>query len=106
MTTFSNTAMYALTVQSPTATQEAIVGDFLGNGRQQILTINGSRISIIEVTRRQRGFQEVFSQDVFAIVRHVAKFRLAGSTKGEWLLIRVQLPILILEGTARSSNAL
>lgn len=83
MTSFSEQAIYALTVQPPSATQEAIVGDFLGNGRQQILTANGSRLSIIEVSRRQRGFQEVFSQHVFGIIRHIAKFRLAGGTKGE-----------------------
>jgi splicing factor 3B subunit 3 len=82
MTSFSTLSMYALSVQPPSATQDAIVGDFLGNGRQQILTANGSRLAILEVSRRQKGFQEIFSQDTFGIVRHVAKFRLAGGTKG------------------------
>lgn len=78
--------MYALTVQSPSATQEAIVGDFIGNNGQQILSANGSRLSLINVSRRQnRPFQEIFSQHVFGIIRHIAKFRLAGGTKGELL---------------------
>ncbi|KAF2119863.1 CPSF A subunit region-domain-containing protein [Lophiotrema nucula] len=81
MTSFSNMALYALTVQQPSATQQALPGDFLGNNKQQILTANGSRISILEVSRRQKGFHEIHSQDVFGIIRHVDKFRMAGGTK-------------------------
>ena len=75
-------SMYSLTVKQPSATQDAIVGDFLGNGKQQILTANGSRLSIFDVSRRQKGFREIFSQDVFAIIRNIHKFRLAGGSKG------------------------
>ena len=75
-------SLYALTVKQPSATQDAISGDFLGNGKQQILTANGSRLAILEVSRRQKGFQEIYSQDVFGIVRRIAKFRVAGGTKG------------------------
>ena len=82
MTSFSSMSLYALTVKHPSATQEAISGDFLGNGKQQILTANGSRLAILEVSRRQKGFQELYSQDVFGIVRRIAKFRIAGGTKG------------------------
>jgi len=74
-------SLYALTVKQPSATQDAISGDFLGNGKQQILTANGSRLAILEVSRRQKGFQELYSQDVFGIVRRIAKFRIAGGTK-------------------------
>ena len=75
-------SLYALTVKQPSATQNAISGDFLGNGKQQILTANGSRLAILEVSRRQKGFQELYSQDVFGIIRGIAKFRIAGGTKG------------------------
>ncbi|KAF2874009.1 CPSF A subunit region-domain-containing protein [Massariosphaeria phaeospora] len=81
MTHFSNTSLYALTVKQPSATIDAIPGDFLGSGKQQILTANGSRLSLFEVSRRQKGFAELFSQDVFAIIRRIGKFRLAGGTK-------------------------
>ncbi|KAL6706046.1 pre-mRNA-splicing factor rse1 [Coniothyrium glycines] len=81
MTSFSTMSLYALTVKHPSATQDAITGDFLGNGKQQILTANGSRLAILEVSRRQKGFQELYSQDVFGIVRRIAKFRIAGGTK-------------------------
>ncbi|CBX99445.1 similar to pre-mRNA splicing factor 3b [Plenodomus lingam JN3] len=81
MTSFSTMSLYALTVKHPSATQDAISGDFLGNGKQQILTANGSRLAILEVSRRQKGFQELYSQDMFGIVRRIAKFRIAGGTK-------------------------
>ncbi|KAF2259914.1 hypothetical protein CC78DRAFT_44351 [Lojkania enalia] len=81
MTSFSNMALYALTVQQPSATQQAISGDFTGTNKQQILTANGSRLAILEVSRRHKGFKEIFSQHVFGIIRHIEKFRLAGATK-------------------------
>jgi splicing factor 3B subunit 3 len=86
MTSFSSMSLYALTVKQPTATQDALSGDFLGNGKQQILTASGSRLAILEVSRRQKGFQELYSQDVFGIIRRIAKFRIAGGTKGMSIL--------------------
>ena len=82
MTSFSTLSLYALTVNHPSATQDAISGDFLGTGKQQILTANGSRLALLEVSRQQKGFQELYSQDVFGIIRRISKFRLAGGTKG------------------------
>jgi splicing factor 3B subunit 3 len=75
-------SLYALTLKQPSATQDAISGDFLGNGKQQILSASGSRLSILEVSRRQKGFKELYSQDLFGIIRRIAKFRIAGGTKG------------------------
>jgi len=93
-------SLYALTVKQPSATQDAISGDFLGNGKQQILTANGSRLAILEVSRRQKGFQELYSQDVFGIIRRIAKFRIAGGTKGmSSLLYMLQASIVILQST-------
>lgn len=74
-------SLYALTVKPPSATQDAIPGDFVGNGKQQILTANGSRLTLLEAERRQNGFQEIHSHDVFGIIRRVAKFRITGGTK-------------------------
>jgi splicing factor 3B subunit 3 len=84
MTSFSTLSLYALTVKAPSATQDAIVGDFVGDGskKEHILTANGSRLTLYEVSRQSNGFKELYSQDVFGIIRRIAKFRLAGSTKG------------------------
>jgi len=82
MTSFSTLSLYALTVKAPSATQEAISGDFVGSGNGHVLTANGSRLTLYEVSKYSNGFKELYSQDVFGIIRRIAKFRLAGSTKG------------------------
>lgn len=73
--------MYSLTVQPPSATTHAIVADFAGWGRQQILTANGSLLSLLEVSRMQKGFNTIHTHDVFGIIRGLATFRLAGANK-------------------------
>jgi hypothetical protein len=92
MTSFSTLSLYALTVKQPSATQDAISGDFTGNGEQQILTANGSRLALLQVSRRQKGFTELYSQNLFGIIRRIAKFRLAGASKGMFSLFETQKP--------------
>lgn len=75
-------SLYALTIKPPSSTVDAQSGDFGANGKQQIITANGSRLSIFEASRRDMSFKEVFSQDLFAIIRNIAKFRVAGASKG------------------------
>ena len=82
MTTMSSLYMYSLMVQPPSATTHAIVADFAGWGRQQILTANGSLLSLLEVSRMQKGFNTIHTHDVFGIIRGLATFRLAGANKG------------------------
>lgn len=98
-------ALYALTVQPPSATQQALTGDFVGNNRQQILTANGSRLDILEVSRRQKGFRAIYSQDIFAIIRHVEKFRLAGGTKGEFVQHTFESPSSDFRRDTRDSTS-
>ncbi|KAJ4373285.1 pre-mRNA-splicing factor rse1 [Neocucurbitaria cava] len=84
MTSFSRMSLYALTVKPPSAAQDAILGDFIGgksSRRQQILTCNGSRLSLLRIIEKPFSFTEIHSQDVFAVVRRIAKFRIAGGTK-------------------------
>lgn len=84
MTTFSTLTTYALTVQPPSATQQAIVGDFTGVPKaQQILTASGSRLSLFELERGTHDLVELHTHDVFGIIRGIALYRLAGQTKGE-----------------------
>ncbi|KAF2197785.1 hypothetical protein GQ43DRAFT_483846 [Delitschia confertaspora ATCC 74209] len=82
MTSFSTLSMYALTLQPPSDTQQAIVGEFTGvKGHQQILVANGSRLTLYEVTRLERVLKEIHTHDVFGIIRGLALFRLAGASK-------------------------
>ncbi|KAF1998452.1 hypothetical protein P154DRAFT_578032 [Amniculicola lignicola CBS 123094] len=82
MTTFSSMSLYSLTLQPPSSTVQAVTGDYVGSGREQILCASGSRISIVQISRKRGGAViELFSEDMFAIVRSIAKFRITGVTK-------------------------
>lgn len=74
--------MYSLTIQPPTAITQAILGQFSGTKEQQIVTASGSRLTIHRPDPAQGKIRTLFSQDLFGIIRTLAAFRLAGSSKG------------------------
>lgn len=73
--------MYSLTIQPPTAITQAILGQFAGTKEQQIVTASGSKLTIHRPDPSQGKVTPIFSQDVFGIIRSLAAFRLAGSSK-------------------------
>lgn len=79
--------MYSLTLQPPTAITQAIVGQFAGTKEQQIITASGSRLTLHRPDPSQGKIITTLSHDVFGIIRAIAAFRLAGSTKGKLLTI-------------------
>jgi splicing factor 3B subunit 3 len=74
--------MYSLTIQAPTAINQAILGNFSGTKEQQIVTSCGSRLTLYRPDATQGKIIPILSHDVFGIIRHLAIFRLAGSNKG------------------------
>jgi hypothetical protein len=50
MTSFSTLSLYALTVKPPSESQNAVSGDFIGNGQTHTLTPNGSRLTLYGVS--------------------------------------------------------
>lgn len=82
MATTSNMFMYSLTIQPPTAITQAILGQFAGTKEQQIVTASGSKLTIHRPDPTQGKITPIYSQDVFGIIRSLAAFRLAGSSKG------------------------
>lgn len=74
--------MYSLTIQPPTAITQAILGQFAGTKEQQIVTGSGSKLTIHRPEPSQGRINPIYSQDVFGIIRSLAAFRLAGSSKG------------------------
>jgi splicing factor 3B subunit 3 len=74
--------MYALTIQPPSSITQAILGQFAGTKEQQIVTASGSRLTIHRPDPQQAKLTTILSQDVFGIIRSLAAFRLAGSSKG------------------------
>lgn len=83
MATTSSMFMYSLTIQPPTAVTQAILGQFAGTKEQQIVTASGSRLTLHRPDPAQGKIITALSHDVFGIIRTLAAFRLAGSSKGK-----------------------
>ncbi|KAF4333355.1 pre-mRNA-splicing factor rse-1 [Fusarium beomiforme] len=81
MATTSNMFLYSLSLQPPTAISQAIVGQFSGTKEQHILTVSGSLLTLYRPDPTHGRVQPLVSHDVFSIIRSVASFRLAGSSK-------------------------
>ena len=88
--------MYSLTIQPPSATTQAILGQFAGTKEQQIVTASGSKLSIHRPDPAQGKIQTLFTQDVFGIIRTLVAFRLAGTIKGMFAVI---LPNTLVKAT-------
>jgi hypothetical protein len=84
MATTSNMFMYSLTLQPPTTITHAILGQFSGTREQQILTVSGSRLSLLRPDPSQSKVITLVSHEIFGIIRNIASFRLAGSNKGTY----------------------
>lgn len=82
MATTSNMFLYSLTIQPPTHITQAVVGQFAGTKEQHILTASGSRLVLLRPDPTQGKVLTVLSHDIFGIIRAMAAFRLAGSSKG------------------------
>ncbi|KAF5543008.1 pre-mRNA-splicing factor rse-1 [Fusarium mexicanum] len=83
MATTSNMFLYSLSLQSPTAISQAIVGHFSGTKEQQILTVSGSILTLNHPDPTLGRLQPFLSYDLFSIIRSVVCFRLTGSSKGK-----------------------
>ncbi|KAI1002122.1 Pre-mRNA-splicing factor [Podosphaera aphanis] len=81
MATTSSMFMYSLTLQPPTVITQAILGQFAGTKEQQIITASGSRLTLHRPDPSQGKIITTLSHDVFGIIRALAAFRLAGSSK-------------------------
>ncbi|CEJ88710.1 Putative Pre-mrna-splicing factor rse1 [[Torrubiella] hemipterigena] len=97
MATTSNMFMYSLTIQPPSAVIQAIVGHFSGTKEQQIVTASGSRLTLLRPDPNLGTVQTHLEQDVFGIIRSIAAFRLAGTTKDYLILATDSGRIAIVE---------
>ncbi|KAJ9664691.1 pre-mRNA-splicing factor rse1 [Neophaeococcomyces mojaviensis] len=81
MATTSSMFMYSLTLQPPSDITAAVLGQFAGTKEQQIVTASGSKLTIHRPDPTQGKISPLFTQDCFGIIRTLAVFRLAGSSK-------------------------
>jgi splicing factor 3B subunit 3 len=82
MATTSNMFLYSLTIQPPTHTTQAVLGQFSGTKEQHVMTASGSRLTLLRPDPSQGKVVTILSHDIFGVIRSMAAFRLAGSNKG------------------------
>lgn len=85
--------LYHLTLQAPTAINQAVVGNFSGARQQEILVSRGSRLELLRVDSNGK-VTTVLAQDAFGSIRSLSSFRLTGGTKGEHIELAQLLPLL------------
>ena len=87
MASTSNMFLYSLSILPPSAITQAVLGAFSGKKQQEIVVAQGSRLTLLRPDASQAKVQTVLSHDVFGIIRSLASFRLAGSSKGTLCLL-------------------
>jgi splicing factor 3B subunit 3 len=75
--------LYNLTLQPPTASPQAVVGNFSGARQQEIIISHGTRLQLIRPDVQTGKLSTIITTDVFGSIRTLAAFRLTGGTKGK-----------------------
>jgi splicing factor 3B subunit 3 len=75
--------LYNLTLQPPTASPQAIVGNFSGARQQEIILSHGTRLQLLRPDVQTGKLSTIITTDVFGSIRSLAAFRLTGGTKGK-----------------------
>lgn len=86
--------LYNLTIQTPSAASQAVVGNFSGVRQQEIIVSYGTRLELLRPDAQTGKVSTVLATDVFGSIRSLAAFRLTGGTKGE-PPVRILLPACI-----------
>ncbi|KAM3505341.1 hypothetical protein MY10362_002990 [Beauveria mimosiformis] len=97
MATTSNMFLYSLTIQPPTNVVQAVLGQFAGTKEQLIITGSGSQLTILRPDPAQGKVIPLLSHDIFGVLRSIAVFRLAGSSKDYIILATDSGRITVLE---------
>lgn len=74
--------LYNLTLQRPTAINQAIVGNFSGIRQQEIIISHGTQLELLRIDSQSGKLSKVYSTDVFGSIRSLVAFRLTGGVKG------------------------
>ncbi len=82
---FARMHLYNLTLQTPTASLQAIVGNFSGARQQEIIISHGTRLQLLRPDIQTGKLSTIIETEVFGSIRSLATFRLTGGTKGKLL---------------------
>ncbi|KAF8893537.1 CPSF A subunit region-domain-containing protein [Infundibulicybe gibba] len=96
--------LYNLTLQPPTATTQAIVGNFSGARQQEIIISHGTRLELLRPDVQTGKISTVIATDAFGSVRSLAAFRLTGGTKDYAIVGSDSGRIVILDYDPKTSS--
>ncbi|RDX46072.1 hypothetical protein OH76DRAFT_1531965 [Lentinus brumalis] len=73
--------LYNLTLQAPTAISQAIVGNFSGSRRQEIIVSRGTRLELLRPDPDTGKVTAAVASHIFGSIRSLVLFRLTGGIK-------------------------
>ncbi|KIY53064.1 hypothetical protein FISHEDRAFT_63486 [Fistulina hepatica ATCC 64428] len=95
--------LYHLTLQPPTASVQAVVGNFSGARHQEIIVSHGTRLELLRPDVQTGKLSTVIATDVFGSIRSLASFRLTGGTKDYTIVGSDSGRIIILDYDPKQS---
>ncbi|KAH3674703.1 hypothetical protein WICMUC_003119 [Wickerhamomyces mucosus] len=81
MSTDTELCLYNLTLRHPTSSVKSCVGNFSGKKSQEIITATSSSLIVYKPDSTNGKLTQVFQTQIFAIIRSIANFKIAGSGK-------------------------
>jgi len=91
--------LYSLTLQKPSAINQAVYGNFSAPNAQEIVVGRGKVLELLRPDENGK-IQTVLSVDIFGVIRSLVSFRLTGATKDYLIVGSDSGRIVILEYNA------
>lgn len=95
---------YSVTLQKPTAITKAITGQFANKGSQDIVVARGSYLELLRPNRVTEKLEPVLSHNCFGILRSIAPFRIAGSSKDHIIVTSDSGRVAILDYNSATNS--
>lgn len=89
--------LYSVTLQKPTAITKAITGQFSGKHSQDVVVARGSYLELLRPDKVTEKLVPILSYNCFGILRSIAAFRIAGSSKDHILVTSDSGRIAVLD---------
>lgn len=95
---------YSVTLKRPTAITKAITGQFAGRHLQDVIVARGSYLELLRPDKVTEKLVPLLSHNFFGIIRSIAPFRIAGSSKDHIIVTSDSGRIAILDYNAEQNT--
>lgn len=96
--------LYSITLQKPTAITKAITGQFAKKHSQDVVVARGSYLELLRPDKVTEKLVPLLSYNCFGILRSIASFRIAGSSKDHIIVTSDSGRIAILDYNAEKNT--